>query len=435
MATYKIKYGDTLSQIAANNNTTVDEILKANPNITDRNKIYAGTDLNLPGTQTQQQNVPASAGSPNLNNGSSLMKSNINGVSDEQYTALNTKPVVDSQAYQNASALVEQLSQQLKQPGKYTEQLDQILGSIMNRGDFSYDFETDPMFQKMMTAYESAGQKAQENAIARSAALSGGYANSWSQYAGQQAYNEHVQQGYSQLPAYYQLALDAYNAEGNKLMEQYSLLSAEDQKAYDKLLDQLNFATGERDSIWNKEYTSQSDYLQNLAMLAQMANSEYWRQKEYDYQVEQDRIANAQRAAAAALKTTGSLYNPEDYVDSIRYAYENGTLEQWEKNLPGGQPEEFYAAINQAMILAGIPGSTSNQTFDSLFSKAQSPVTAIANELAFVADEKKAKDLVVNGLKYAYDNGLISYDEYKRKEKYMLSKIADGQIGYHSSAR
>lgn len=321
MATYKIKYGDTLSQIASNHNTTVDEILKANPNITDRNKIYAGTDLNLPGAQTQQQNVPASAGSPNLNNGSNLMKSNINGVSDEQYTALNTKPVVDSQAYQNASSLVEQLSQQLKQPGKYTEQLDQILGSIMNRGEFSYDFETDPMFQKMMTAYESAGQKAQENAIARSAALSGGYANSWSQYAGQQAYNEHVQQGYSQLPAYYQLALDAYNAEGNKLMEQYSLLSAEDQKEYDKLLDQLNFATGERDSIWNKEYTSQSDYLQNLATLAQLANSEYWRQKEYDYQVEQDRIANAQRAAsarAAEIEEENSIY--DQYLESFNAA-------------------------------------------------------------------------------------------------------------------
>lgn len=47
MATYKIKAGDNLSTIAANNNTTVDVISKLN-NISDPNKIYAGADLTLP---------------------------------------------------------------------------------------------------------------------------------------------------------------------------------------------------------------------------------------------------------------------------------------------------------------------------------------------------------------------------------------------------
>lgn len=43
-----IKAGDTLSAIAAKNNTTVNELMKANPNIKDANKIYAGSSINIP---------------------------------------------------------------------------------------------------------------------------------------------------------------------------------------------------------------------------------------------------------------------------------------------------------------------------------------------------------------------------------------------------
>ena len=55
--TYTIKKGDTLSKIAKQHNTTVDELLKLNPYITDPNKIYAGKTLNLP-TSTPQTPAP-----------------------------------------------------------------------------------------------------------------------------------------------------------------------------------------------------------------------------------------------------------------------------------------------------------------------------------------------------------------------------------------
>lgn len=58
MATYKIKYGDTLSGIARANGTTVSELLKANPNITDPNRISAGASLNLGGTQAPSTPTP-----------------------------------------------------------------------------------------------------------------------------------------------------------------------------------------------------------------------------------------------------------------------------------------------------------------------------------------------------------------------------------------
>lgn len=48
---YSIKSGDTLSAIARANGTTVNDLLKLNPSITDPNKIFAGSNLNIPGVQ------------------------------------------------------------------------------------------------------------------------------------------------------------------------------------------------------------------------------------------------------------------------------------------------------------------------------------------------------------------------------------------------
>lgn len=55
MSTYKVKSGDTLSQIAVNHNTTVSVLLQLNPQITDKNKIEVGQVLYL--SQQSQQEV------------------------------------------------------------------------------------------------------------------------------------------------------------------------------------------------------------------------------------------------------------------------------------------------------------------------------------------------------------------------------------------
>lgn len=48
MAKYTIKSGDTLWALARRHGTTVDELMRLNPQIKDRNKIYAGRSLELP---------------------------------------------------------------------------------------------------------------------------------------------------------------------------------------------------------------------------------------------------------------------------------------------------------------------------------------------------------------------------------------------------
>ena len=52
-SSYTIQSGDTLSEIAAQNNTTVEELMAHNPQINDPNMIYTGHQLNIPGQNAE----------------------------------------------------------------------------------------------------------------------------------------------------------------------------------------------------------------------------------------------------------------------------------------------------------------------------------------------------------------------------------------------
>jgi len=60
--TYTIKSGDTLSGIASKYGTTVQALMDANPNIKDKNTIYAGDTIKIP-TATSATNQPVSGSS------------------------------------------------------------------------------------------------------------------------------------------------------------------------------------------------------------------------------------------------------------------------------------------------------------------------------------------------------------------------------------
>jgi LysM repeat protein len=58
----RIKSGDTLSGLAKRYNTSVSELMKANPSIKNANLIYAGAMLNVPGTKDSFESKPGAKG-------------------------------------------------------------------------------------------------------------------------------------------------------------------------------------------------------------------------------------------------------------------------------------------------------------------------------------------------------------------------------------
>ncbi len=289
---YKVKNGDTLSAIAKNNNTTVEEIVKMNPSIKNPNLIYAGTEINLPSSGAASS-VPASAGSTSLKgNHSTRLQSNIPGVSNETYTAMNEK-FTDPESYTPYMAKVESYLQQLENINNDSSELDAIKDQINNRDKFSYDFASDPMFQNMLASYQQMGQSAMKDSVAQSVALTGGYANSWAQTAGQQSYNRHIQEAFNNLPSYYQMALETYRQEGQDLLDKYNVTASERNRQIQEIANLYNMTFEQAKAVYDIEWNKYVNRVDKAYQLGNMEQTGYWNDKNYKYQMEQDAIANA----------------------------------------------------------------------------------------------------------------------------------------------
>ena len=265
---YKIKSGDTLSQIAKDNNTTVQAIMDLNPSITNPNKIFAGNTINLPSSGSSSS-VPSSAGSTSLktNQGSDSTNLNFAGSKPEGWSEENWNTAANALSkYNEASAYLEN---ELKSIYGDTT-LEDIFKQISDRDPFSYDFSTDPLFQNMLGSYQAMGQTAMKDAVAQSSALTGGYGNSWAHTAGQQTYNQYLQNAFDNLPEYYQLALSTYQQEGQNLKDKYTLASAERDRAVSEIMTIGNLKKEDAEKIYD-----------TAMELGQIGYNDYWKNKEY----------------------------------------------------------------------------------------------------------------------------------------------------------
>lgn len=212
MATYTVKPGDTLSQIAKNNGTTVSELASLN-GISNPNLIYSGQTIKLSGGNTSS--TPSVDTTP------------------QATTATDTTPAVTVPKLQDNAEVTsskDKYNELLNQkPGKitskYTEVADKVLNEYMNRDKFSYDLNGDALYQQYKDQYVNQGKLAMQDTIGQAAAMTGGYGNSYAQSAGQQAYQGYLQQLNDKVPELYQLALNQYNQEGENLLNQYGLVA------------------------------------------------------------------------------------------------------------------------------------------------------------------------------------------------------------------
>jgi len=108
----------------------------------------------------------------------------------------------------------------------YVNQLNALYDQIMNRKPFQYDLNGDLLYQQMADQYAQMGAQASRNAMGQAAALTGGYGNSYAQQVGTQANQQYMTALNQNIPDLYQQALNAYMAEGNRMMKQYELAAA-----------------------------------------------------------------------------------------------------------------------------------------------------------------------------------------------------------------
>lgn len=176
--------------------------------------------------------------------------------------------------------------------GKYTQQAEALLGQIISRKPFSYDANSDPLYQIYRDRYIMGGQRAMENAMGQAAQLTGGYGNTYAQTVGQQQYQQYMEGLNDKVPELAQQAYARYQGEGDRLRQSYQLLQSADDTAYGRWADGYN--------RWNNE-TQQAQSAYESAY--DRDYSRYNDQRNYDQQQSHSARQYAYQTAMSVIQT------------------------------------------------------------------------------------------------------------------------------------
>lgn len=270
----------------------------ANASIQKKKMTNAGN-VQLPGTTTyynRNNSNPSSASE------ASAVLGNVVSSAPGQYKA--------SEAVQNAYG---QLQNTLNnKPGQYQSNyqstLDGLLDKIVNQKDFSYDFNADALYQNYKNQYMQQGKQAMLDTQAAASALTGGYGSSYATSAGSQAYQQYLTQLNDRIPELYNLALQKYQMDTDKLYNQYSAVGQQEDRSYGQHRDEVsdwkddrNYGLNQYNTMYNQDYGAYrdqvSDYYNDRNFYASRQDS-LWNQeqaqKEFAYRQLRDQVSDSQ---------------------------------------------------------------------------------------------------------------------------------------------
>lgn len=182
--------------------------------------------------------------------------------------------------------------------GKY----DQLIKDYENRGKFSYDFNTDALYQQYKDKYIQQGKMAMADTIGQAAAMTGGYGNSYAQTVGQQQYQASLDNLNDVIPELYQLALDKHNQEGQDMLNMIGLMGNERDFAYGQWGDKYNQLVADR-GYYGTQYDSERDFdYGKYTSDRTMAQNEHYTLEGAKYDAIRDAIADDRAERELAMK-------------------------------------------------------------------------------------------------------------------------------------
>ena len=306
---------------------------------------------------------------------------------------LSYDPAAD-ESYQKALAALQQAQQSLPTyKGSYDQQLQDIYNQIVNRDKFSYDLNSDMLYQQYADQYTQLGQMAMMDTMGQAAALTGGYGSSYGQSVGQQQYDAYLQQLIEMVPELYGMSLDQYNQEGQELMNRYAMVGdmADDEYAkyqdeYGRYLDNLSMLRQDEQEAYERglaenelAYDRQRDEYDRILNLVQMGYSPSDAQLKAAGMTREEANYWAMLYQQQMAATGGRGYDgggeddAEYYGDNMLQAIANNmgaktnladrlsTLNQYKETLTSGEYRELYNALIKPYEKTGTSGGGRNK--------------------------------------------------------------------------
>lgn len=227
---------------------------------------------------------------------------------------------------------------------QYQGQMSDLFNRFMNQKKFSYDPQSDPLYQQYAQQYTTLGRQAMIDTQAQAAGLTGGYGNTYAQGVGQQAYQNYLMRLNDVIPELYSLAYNQYRDDQNLLQNQYQMArDASDTQwdrgyqlysdQYDRNMDAYQLARDMADTSYDRGYNNWSTRLQYEKADEDTA----WERRMYNdetaYSHQQDARANVlaiidrggtpSKAELAAAGMT--LNDAKEMLQYVRASFKSGS--------------------------------------------------------------------------------------------------------------
>ena len=238
-------------------------------------------------------------------------------IDQSTWDALNQKweqPQAITDAWNFTNGLLEQLTSGRT---SYTDQIKDLMGQIQNRDKFSYDVDNDVLFQQYLASSMASGKTAMQDTMGQASALTGGYGSTYATSAANQQYNAYIQDAYNNLPEYYQMAMEAYQMEGDEMYKQLAMLNDADATEYSRMYNswQANFNNAQ--SMYDRAYGEWGDSVNNAYNSANLQLNEHGQLFDQAYKTYMAVSDNAQQMYQ-------NEYNA--WADEVNNAFKYGDL-------------------------------------------------------------------------------------------------------------
>lgn len=338
MSTYTIQRGDTLSGIAKKYGTDVNTLMGLNPYITNANLIYAGKTLELPGQQSAQQTQSVSQPAPTPVQTTQQLAENY----AKQQTA-NTGNEA-AQLLAQYEKIAEQQKNALVQNKALTEsQINAQRGDIMD----AYHSNARQAYINSMLGKKTVEQQLSQAGLNTSGLLGSAYANV------ENAYGNNL----ANLQTSRDKSINDINRQLNDAQIQYAAQES-------KLLADIENAKLELQKYGNElAYKKYQDALSNYMNFANYDYTKAKDERDYNYKVERDRIADSQwqqEFNLASQKKTSSGSGSSSGSKNTTSFSDDGTSELSSNAL------NLYNQYSNALRLAANSGTAGRSAYNTL---------------------------------------------------------------------
>lgn len=228
--------------------------------------------------------------------------------------------------------------------GTYEQPLTELYQRITQRPGFQYDVTRDPLYQQNKGQYIQQGKLAMRDTMGQAAGLTGGYGSTYGQQVGQQAYDAYLQKLGDVVPDLYSDAYARYADEGDRMLQEYSMLAQQRADEYGRYQDEL--AAWESERAYQTQ-TQQQSYSQLYALIGSTG-----------YQPTDEELARAgmSREAADALRREYLRANglDEDGNAVPRYVYVPKDKDEDEDGEPDQDKNDVLAYIDYLKEIYGV---------------------------------------------------------------------------------